>query len=100
MDHGEAPHFCFSGIIATAMDFIRFMTIGGIAQLVMVDCLTEKPSMCGNRFFSQSTSSANSLTVSVQSHASTSTHMLKIPNTGSHTTALTHENTAHTGRNG
>ena len=36
----------------------------------------------------------------VQSHASTSVHKLKVPNTGSHTTVWTQENAAHTGRNG
>ena len=36
---------------------------------------------------------------SVQSHASTSAHTLKIPDTGSHTTIWTHENAAYTCRN-
>ena len=36
----------------------------------------------------------------VQSHASTSMRTLTIPNTGSHSIVLTHENTAHTDRDG
>ena len=36
----------------------------------------------------------------VQSHASASVCMLKIPNTGSYTIVWTHENTTHTDRNG
>ena len=36
----------------------------------------------------------------VQYHSSTSESTLKIPNTGTHTTVWTHENIAHTDRNG
>ena len=36
----------------------------------------------------------------VPSHASTSVRTLKILNTGTYTTDMTHKNTAHTGRNG
>ena len=63
---------------------------------------------CKFSFFSlpesASTSSADSLTVLqspyTQSYASTSVWTLKIPKTGSHTIVWTHENMAHTDRNG
>ena len=56
-------------------------------------------------FLPESTFSADSYGVhahspSVQSHASRSVRMLKIPNAGSHTTVWTHSNTAHTDKNG
>ena len=79
-------------------------------QTQSVERPTEKPggssSRCGKGFyFPQSTSSADSLTVSVQppcaiSHASTSVRTLKIPNTGSHTIVWTQENTTHAVRTG
>ena len=51
-------------------------------------------------FLPESAPSADSLTVSVksyvQSHASTSAHMLKIPNSGSHIPLFGHTNIKHT----
>ena len=58
----------------------------------------------GKGFFPLATFSADSqcftFTAPVQSHGSTTVHLLKIPNTGSCTGVWTHENTANTGRNG
>ena len=60
---------------------------------------------CCKGFFSQShlpvlTLSGCPYSPGVQSHASMSVRMLKIPDTGSHTTVWTHKYTTHTDRNG
>ena len=60
---------------------------------------------CGKGFFSQSQLSVQTLLQCpyiphVQSHALTSVCALKILGIGSHTFVCTHENTAHTVRNG
>ena len=69
-------------------------------------CNTNEGSIpwCSKGFFSQAQLSVQTLvrcpySPHVQSHASTSVHMLKILNTGSHTTVWTYENTTHAGRN-
>ena len=90
------------------------MERGGTAQLVKRR--TEKARRntdagsslrCGKGFFSESQLPVNFqrrlsrlYSPRVQSHAATSACALKIPNTGSHTIVWTHENTAHTDRNG
>ena len=92
------------------LQFSVKMSGGGIAQLV--ECPTEKPGALLKRVRVPAAARelspkinfrcrlAYGVCVSVQSHASAAVHALKIPNIGSHTIVWTHENAAHTDRNG
>ena len=80
----------------------------GIAQLV--ECPDQNPSVilmwvwvpsAAKDYFQEAASNADSLMVSVQAwYAVARINNKTVPNTGSHTTVWTHENTAHTNRNG